>query len=167
MPNFSSLNRTPKTSPETITKDKTSMYIIMSLVVAILWAYYPFIVRYTEMPPITIWVYSSILASIGAVIVLMVTRAKIPSLKEAPTVILASLIGPLFGTLLFIYVLSIAPSATVAITLCYTSPLFALIIGFFMYKEMITFRQLLGGICILVGIILISSHRSLQNKTVV
>lgn len=98
-------------------------------------------------------------AILAGIPIYVMTKPQWPSVQNASLVVLAGVLGSVIGTLLYLYALSVTKHTSVVIALSFTSPLFAAIIGYIFYKEVLTIRQMLGTMCIIVGIILISSHR--------
>ncbi len=70
-------------------------------------------------------------------------------------IIIASLLGPCIGALLYVYLISKTDELPVVITLAFTSPLFALLINHYFLKEKISIRQIIGILAVVSGVILL------------
>lgn len=138
------------------------MYHILALIAAILWSIQAFFVKYSNATPVMASIIMGIVALVLSSVLYLFMKPQWPSPDSTIKLVLAG-ISVTVGTLLYFYALSMTKNTSVVVAISFTSPLFAAIIGYLFYKEMLTFRQMIGSFCIIIGIILISSHRGLTS----
>jgi uncharacterized membrane protein len=134
------------------------MYHILAVISAVLWAIQAFMIKYSRASPIMAFVIMNIVAAISSLVIYVISKPQWPSVESVSFLVLAGILGPVVGTLLYLYALALTKNTSVVIALSFTSPLFAVIIGYLFYKEILTLRQMAGTLCIIIGIILISTH---------
>lgn len=113
--------------------------IILPLVVAILWAIYPFLFKQTSLSPIENWAIINILSGVCAIIVLIIKQQNVfkrASPRDLTFLAGASLVGPILGSLIYLYCIHRIPNSTnQIIALAFTSPLFAFIISYAIFDH--------------------------------
>jgi drug/metabolite transporter (DMT)-like permease len=131
--------------------------MLQPLLVAFLWALYPFLLKQIDhVDHIVQWTYMTIIAAICAIILCIVQKKNLILKKKDLTLLLvASILGPVFGMLLYCYVIANTKEISITNALTYTSPLFAAIIGYFIFKERLSIKQYMGILGIFIGILLI------------
>lgn len=134
------------------------MLVLLSIIVAFLWALYPFIFKYycAHVDPIVIWTVFSCITAVVSVIVAMVLKKDLwIGMKSYVPIMGAALIGPVLAMLLFTYLIKQSPKVTPVVALAFTSPLFALLLGSLLFGEKISIKQAIGICAIVCGIILV------------
>lgn len=133
--------------------------IYLALIVATMWALYPFLVRRADAHFMTIWVWMNGIAAVVGILVCLVCKKplKLPGGKTTWMVLLASILGPIGGALLYFWLLKNAKHATPVIALAYTTPAIAAILGCYLFKEhRISLVQMVGIIMVCMGVVLVS-----------
>jgi uncharacterized membrane protein len=129
----------------------------LALVVAFLWAVYPFILKYynTVDDPIVTWAIFSITAAIVSIIIVIARKKNLLIGRKALPIIASALIGPVAAMLVFIYLVELLPKTSLVVALAFTSPLFAVAIGYMFFKERLSASQCVGALLVVLGIFLL------------
>jgi len=108
-----------------------------AIFVAIVWALYPFLLRASAVDPLVVWAIMTTTAAVISVSVCCVLKKSLVVPKEnLYPIIWASVLGPILGGLLYVFLLSKCPTqTTLVIAIAYMAPLFAVIFGYFIYNE--------------------------------
>lgn len=133
--------------------------IYWALVVAVLWAFYPFLLRRASSDFMTIWVWiNGVAALVGVVVCLALGKPLLlRNTKDIGLVVGASLIAPVVGALMYIWLLKRAKNVTPVIALAFTAPAWAAIIGCYLFKEhKISAVQAVGIVMVCMGVVLVA-----------
>lgn len=140
------------------------MYLY-GLIVAMLWAYYPFLLKGLNVDPITIWAMMMIFAAVGAIFVLLGRKlvggqsvCKMTR-KDVLTLAICAFIGPVLAFLLYFYLIQNCKHVSILMALAFTSPIFAAMIGYLFFNERINWSVLLGLLFIVCGVTIVLIHR--------
>jgi len=132
--------------------------VVSGILVALMWAIYPFLLTQVNIGPILTWFWMNAIATIvGAALCILLKQNVLGiSAKDFFYVAVASVLGPVLGFLLFQWLISTMKGKTsLVITLAFTSPLFALFIGYIWFNEKLSLKQI-GGVCfVTIGIMLL------------
>jgi drug/metabolite transporter, DME family len=137
---------------------------IGAIVVAFLWAFYPFIIKYNvpqKTPPIMIWSILSIVTGIVAIPTLYLFSKKehTLTLRNIGIVTIAAIIGPVVAMLLFLQLMMRTSNASHVMVLAFSTPLFAALIGTSVYGESLSIMTWVGILMMTVGLILVVLSR--------
>lgn len=125
----------------------------LALFVALLWALYPFILKRAGVDPVVTWALFSIVAAVASVAVALAMKKNLLIGKKSIPIVLASLMGPVLGMLLYIYLIYKCPKTTLVVALAFTSPLFAAVLGHLAFGEKLALNHYIGILLIVVGIL--------------
>ncbi len=154
---FPSMLNSLRFNKKKIIRNYSAMYLF-ALVVALLWAIYPFLLKTVQhLDHLAIWALMSFVSAIAALIAITISKTNLSiHPKDFLTLVLASILGPIAGFLIYFYLIKNAKSVSLVITLAFTTPLFAALIGHFIFKEQLDSRKLFGILLVVIGIMLIS-----------
>lgn len=128
-----------------------------AFIVAILWSIYPFFLKdLKHNDPIVIWSILLTFAALISIIICVVSGKKIIFRdREIFNIISASSIGFILAPLLYVYLLTKLKETSVVIALAFSSPLFAVLIGYYICNENMDLQKVCGIGLIIIGIIVL------------
>lgn len=133
--------------------------IYWAIAVALMWAVYPFLLRKASADFMTLWVWMNAIAAVVGVLVCLATGKPLMlgNMKDVGLVVGASVLGPVLGALLYFWLLKRMDHATPLIALAYTVPVWAAIIGCYVFKEQkISMVQAVGIVMVCMGVVLVA-----------
>ena len=136
-----------------------NMHLSLALIVAVLWALYPFILRSLKTHPIIIWFWMNCIAAmIGLLVCLLWKKTIYVQGGEFMRIALASFLGPACAFLIYFFLLVVLKTKTsVIIALAFTSPLFAVLIGKMWFGEHLKIQHIIGVLLTTLGVLLLVS----------
>lgn len=132
--------------------------VVSGILVALMWAIYPFLLTQVNIGPILTWFWMNAIATAVGAMLCLLTKQNIMRISKIDFsyIIVASLLGPVIGFLLFQYLISSMKGKTsLVITLAFTSPLFAVCIGYIWFHEKLSLQQFGGVLLVTIGIMLL------------
>jgi len=132
--------------------------IIVALLVACVWGIYPFVLKLmNHVDPMVIWFYMNVVALIISAVVCWATRKNmaLTNSRDLSYILTTGIIAGI-SSFVYIYLLTRTQYATTSIVaLTFTSPLFAAVLGHYMFGENLTSQKLLGVCVIVIGIFIL------------
>jgi drug/metabolite transporter (DMT)-like permease len=132
------------------------MTYALALVVALLWAIYPFLIKQVKHTHhLVIWALMSSIAAIISILVCLVSGKKLlVSWDDFKLITMSSVLGPVLAFLLYFYLISITPKVTLVTALAFTTPVFAVLLGSMFFNEPLTTKQTCGILIVVLGVLL-------------
>jgi drug/metabolite transporter (DMT)-like permease len=104
-----------------------------------------------------IWSILSIVTGFVAILVLFLlpVQSRTMTLRSLGVVTIAAIIGPVIAMLLFLQLIMKASKASHVMVLAFSTPLFAALIGTFVFRESLSIVNWIGVLMMTIGLILV------------
>lgn len=135
----------------------TSLPYLTSLVTAFCWGIEPFITKYAHASPVIAWTIMMLTASAVASIIFLFKHKHVSALKvnQVAALILAGIIGPVLGYLLYTFSIVTAKTLTGVSAIAFSAPLITLLIECCIFKKRLNFKEILGALFVVSGIFIL------------
>lgn len=138
-----------------------SRLIVLALCASFAWALYPFFLKRLKVDEMVIWMSMTLMSAVFVTMMVAIfpkhRRALISiDRKTATYLMIATLIGPVFGVLMYMKALKASQEIAPTIAIAFTSPAFAVLLGYIFYNEQLSIPNVIGIAMIVAGVFIMN-----------